>query len=186
MRQLTIILFSFAVVGLFSCSADRQLMREARKVKYQSITISSAEGQKKFETINDLTPNVKPKMEQWYHWYQPHQIHKTAGNFSGRLLWGEYEDYFPDGSLREKGFFKKGMKSGEWMSWYENGQLKEVAEYKQGLKHGDYKSFDQKGNVMIQGVFKKGIYAGVKKSAWKQFVDFITFKKMRGGKKDAN
>lgn len=172
------------VFGLIGCSTDRQLMKDARNVTYQNITISSVDGEVKFRTINDQAPKLKPKMERWYHWYKPHQVHKTAGSFAGLLLDGEYRDYYADGALKEQGYFKKGLRTGEWKSWYTNGQLKEVADHKHGVKHGDYVSFDQKGNIMIQGVFKKGTYAGLKKSAWKGFVDFITFKKMRG-KKDA-
>ena len=173
------LLIAVLTLSLFGCSADRQLMKEARKVTHQSITISSQDGQLKFETTNDLNPKLKPKMDRWYHWYKPHAIHKTAGGYSGRLLEGAYVDQFVDDAMREKGQFKKGLKTGEWRQWYPNGQLKEVAEYKHGVKHGDYISYDQKGNTMIQGVFKKGTYIGLKKSGWKKFVDFITFKKMR-------
>lgn len=177
MKELCILI---STVTLFGCSTERQLMKEARKVSHQDITISSPEGELKFETTNDLEPKLKPKMDRWYYWYAPHELHKTAGGFSGRLLQGNYTEHYTDGSIKEQGQFNKGLKYGEWRQWYTNGQLKEVADYKLGEKHGDYKSFDQKGNVMIQGVFKRGTYSGLKKSGWKKFVDFITFKKMRG------
>lgn len=164
---------------LSGCSTEKEMMRDAREIKYQNITLSSVEGSKKFRTTNDLTPKVKTKMDRWYHWYHSDELHLTAGNFSGRLLDGDYTSFFIDGTLKEKGEFKMGLKTGEWMMWYKNGQVKEVADFKKGEKHGDYASFDQKGNVMIEGVFKKGTYAGLKKSTWRQFVDFITFKKMR-------
>ncbi|MBI1286284.1 MAG: hypothetical protein GC178_01785 [Flavobacteriales bacterium] len=174
-KILRAIVWLFPIFLVFNGFAQK----DPSKVKTQNITINSSEGKKQFRTTNDLTPNVRPKVSRWYYWYHPHELHVTAGNFSGRLLDGDYDSFYPDGSLKEKGEFKKGLKHGEWMMWYENGQLKEVAEFRKGEKHGDYTSYDPKGNVMIQGVFKRGTYAGLKKSAWKQFVDFITFKKMR-------
>lgn len=179
MKQIVVLILISASFILGGCTAEDQMMRNATDIKYQNITISSIDGSEKFRTTNDLTPNVNLKMTRWYHWYHPHELHKTAGSFSGRLLDGEYISYFKNGSLKEKGEFKKGLKHGKWMLWYENGNLKEVAEFKNGEKHGNYQSFDLNGNPMMEGVFKKGTYVGLKKSAWKQFVDFITFKEMR-------
>lgn len=149
------------------------------KVKYQQITIAKNTGDKKFQTLNDLDKKFKTKITRWYHWYQPHELHITAGDYSGRLLHGEYKEFFEDGSLKRKGAFKKGIKHGEWKEWHPNGQLKEVADWQKGEKHGVYISFDSMGNVILDGVFKRGTYAGVKVSGWKKFVDFITMKKLR-------
>ncbi len=153
--------------------------KDPDKIKYQDITINAAEGKRQFRTTNNLNPKIHTRTDRWYHWYHPHELHVSAGNFSGRLLDGDFTSYFKSGSLKEKGQFKKGLKTGEWMIWFENGKLSEVAEFKNGKRHGDYCSYDLQGNVMIKGVFKKDVYIGQKPTAWRSFVDFITFKKLR-------
>jgi len=153
--------------------------KDPDKIKFQNITINAADGKKQFRTTNNLSPNVRTRTDRWYHWYHPHELHITAGNFSGRLLDGDFIGYFKSGSLKEKGQFKKGLKTGEWMIWYEDGKLSEVAEFKKGMRHGDYCSYDSHGNVMIKGMFKKGVYIGKRPTAWRSFVNFITFKNLR-------
>lgn len=170
-------IFLFAVMLTTGLTAFGQT--DPDKIKFQNITISSSEGKKQFRTLNNLKPKVNTKITRWYHWYQPHELHVTAGNFSGRLLDGEYRSYFKSGSLQEKGEFKKGVKHGEWMKWYESGALSEVADHKNGQKHGDYCSFDPKGNVIIKGVFKRDIFKGPRQKWWKEVVDVVTFKEYR-------
>lgn len=172
------IVIAFVSMTLFVHSAHSQ--KHPNKIKYQNITISSAEEVLKFRTTNDLSPKVRTRNERWYHWYHPHGLHRTAGNFHGRLLDGPYTSLYPNGALKEKGQFRKGLRTDEWMKWYDNGQILEVADYRKGERHGAYVSYDPNGNTMIQGYFKRGTYVGLKRPGWDRFVDIITFRSLRG------
>ena len=118
-----LVLFYIVIVVGILIPALTKAQVHPKKVKHQDIVLSSVEGDKKFQTINDLDPNIRTKNDRWYHWYHPHDLHITAGDYSGRLLDGEYKSFFPKGDLKEKGEFKKGLKSGQWKSWYENGTV---------------------------------------------------------------
>ncbi len=80
-------------------------------------------------------PNVHS--DRLYFWYAANKIHSTEGGFSGRLLNGSYNEFYPDKNLREQGNFKKGLKDGVWKSWDEDGTLDSSSKWKNGLEMPD-------------------------------------------------
>jgi hypothetical protein len=75
-------------------------------------------------------PSVKPGL--FYYWYSAGAIHSTQGGFSGKLLNGQYTEYYPDKNLKEQGNFKKGLKDGVWNYWNQDGTLSGTATWKRG------------------------------------------------------
>jgi hypothetical protein len=75
-------------------------------------------------------PSVRPGL--FYYWYSAGAIHSTQGGFSGKLLNGEYTEYYPDRNLKEQGHFKKGVKDGVWHSWNEDGTLAATVTWRDG------------------------------------------------------
>src|SRR4051812_435661 len=55
-----------------------------------------------------------PRTDRSYYWYGSNAVHITQGGYSGKLLHGKYQEYYPDKSLREQGEFQKGLKEGTW------------------------------------------------------------------------
>lgn len=74
--------------------------------------------------------SIKPLL--LYYWYSANTIHISQGGFSGKLLNGQYTEYYTNKNLKEQGNFKKGLKDGVWKSWNEEGTLTSVTNWKHG------------------------------------------------------
>ncbi len=92
----------------------------------------------------------------WYNWYAQHDIKETKGGFDGKLLHGQYTEFYASKDLKKKGIIKNGLKTGKWKSWHKNGQLSEIWHYKNGLKHGKFIQFNEQGNYTSKGKYIKG------------------------------
>jgi len=101
--------------------------------------------------VADIDPVLSPpsaKSGLFYYWYGANEIHITQGGFSGKLLNGQYTEYYPNKSLKEQGLFKKGLKNGLWKSWNTDGLLLAVSKWKNGIQLSDQKrSIWQKINI---------------------------------------
>ena len=60
---------------------------------------------------------------KFYYWYKAQGVKATQGESSGILLHGEFESFYENDQLHDKGDFKRGLKCGEWLHWRENGTL---------------------------------------------------------------
>ncbi|WP_259071779.1 toxin-antitoxin system YwqK family antitoxin [Mucilaginibacter sp. X4EP1] len=87
--------------------------------------------------INEVSAVPSPKANLVYYWYYANGIHSTQGGFSGKLLDGQYSEFYLSKNLKEQGFFKKGLKQGPWKSWNEDGTLKEQTKWKNGVLVAD-------------------------------------------------
>jgi hypothetical protein len=103
----------------------------------------------------------------WYCWYAQHDIKETRGGFDGKVLHGEYTEFYGTKELKKKGYFKNGMKTGKWKSWYINGQLFEIAYYKHGLRNGKFYRYNELGTLVTEGKYRKGVLV-VKKEKQKK------------------
>jgi hypothetical protein len=100
---------------------------------------------------------VKVSDKYWYNWYAQHDIKETRGGFDGKLLHGQYTEYYESKDLKKKGILKKGLKRGKWKSWYKNGQISEIVYYKNGLKDGKFILFTSSGKQIEKGKYNKGV-----------------------------
>lgn len=69
---------------------------------------------------------------------------------------GEYEKYYGNGQLLEKGTYKDGLKEGPCELYHENGQLREKCTYKDGKKEGLYKEYDKNGQLREKSNYRDG------------------------------
>ncbi len=129
--------------------------------------------------------NVKVSDKYWYNWYAQHDIKETKGGFDGKLLHGEYTEYYDTKDLKRKGIVKKGLKKGKWKSWYKNGQISEITYYKNGLRHGKYVRYTSTGALATKGKYKKGILV-VKKIRKKETKDTLATEKKSEKKSKKN
>jgi antitoxin component YwqK of YwqJK toxin-antitoxin module len=90
--------------------------------------------------------NSEPDLynDRFYFWYSSNRIHSTQGGYSGRLLNGNYKEFYPGKALKEEGYFKEGLKDGIWKSWNEYGNLVEQYTWKKGLLSGKFIRCDEK------------------------------------------
>jgi hypothetical protein len=103
--------------------------------------------------------NSEPDLynDRFYFWYSSNRIHSTQGGYSGRLLNGNYKEFYPGKALKEEGYFKEGLKDGIWKSWNEYGNLVEQYTWKKGLLSGKFIRCDEKGYIRQSGKYRNGI-----------------------------
>lgn len=118
------------------------------------VTIHTEDHHKIIFQTKELRKKTSP--ENTYFWYASRKIHETQGDYSGKLLHGDYAHYYADNDLAYKGQFKKGLKTGTWTEWNEDGILKKQSRWKKGQETGAYSLFDEKGNTVEMGQLKSG------------------------------
>lgn len=75
----------------------------------------------------------KFKSDRFYSWFDKGRIGVTQGNYSGKLINGNYTEWYLESKqLKAKGMYKTGLKTGKWMFWDEEGKLKEVQNWRMG------------------------------------------------------
>ena len=95
-----------------------------------------------------------------YYWFSSNQIKVTQGGYSGKLLDGNYSDYYLNNNLKEKGRFDMGLKTGEWNYWTDKGILLSKVNYRDGILSGQFFKYDTAGNLAEQGSYKNGLVDG--------------------------
>ena len=125
----------------------------------REIVLNSADTIKKIR-IFIANPKVKIRGNKFYAWYQKQLVLHTQGAWSGKLLQGKYEAFYPNHNLLEQGIYEKGWKVGLWKQWHANGTLKEQVVWKKGLKHGIFELFDLNGQLLEKGFYRNGYLSG--------------------------
>jgi antitoxin component YwqK of YwqJK toxin-antitoxin module len=64
-----------------------------------------------------------------------------APPFTQCLMQGEYKSYFPDGTLREYGFYDSGLRVGQWEEWNDEEGIKSIGVYKKGVRTGEWRHY---------------------------------------------
>ena len=127
--------FLFVALSMFVLSAQAQKMPDAGLNK---VRISTADK----TIVADIDPvlsNPSSKSALFYYWYGSNEIHVTQGGFSGKLLNGQYTEYYPNKNLKEQGQFKKGLKNGLWKAWNGDGLLLSTTKWNNGMQLSDEK-----------------------------------------------
>lgn len=104
--------------------------------------------------------NVSILNDRTYYWFSGNHINSTQGGYSGKLLNGEYQDFYNNKNLKESGAFSKGLKNGIWKTWSENGILNNLFTFRNGRKNGVYAKYDQTGKVLEKGSYKNDLLSG--------------------------
>ena len=99
---------------------------------------------------------IVPDREKIYTWYYNNAIHTTAGNYTGKLLSGEYTKLLKfNNQLAEKGLYKAGLKVDKWYKWNRDGSLSEYTEYKNGMRNGVHITYADSNKYAYKGIYKK-------------------------------
>ncbi len=98
--------------------------------------------------------------EKRYFWYSSGQVRSTQGGYSGKLLNGNYKEYYLNKNLKAQGRYKKGLQAGDWSYWYPDGSLREQVSYKAGLRQGTFKEYDTKGGLKRKGKYRGDVLNG--------------------------
>lgn len=113
----------------------------------------------------DVAGRVQPRENAAYlqkTWPQngKYQLHLYTNNADNRIvrkavyadvalqeLDGPFENYHPNGQLKDSGCYAKKLRNGLFKTWYESGQLNSIFQYANGIKVDTGKTFTDKGNL---------------------------------------
>ncbi len=124
-------------------------------------------------------------IDKRYYWFSSNQIKSTQGGFSGKLLNGSYQEFYPNKQLKESGFVTKGLKAGLWKSWDRTGQLQNDYNWNSGRRNGVYHIYDSTGIVFEVGRYRNDLLNGKQKLFHGDSVKVVLFRngKVRERKK---
>jgi antitoxin component YwqK of YwqJK toxin-antitoxin module len=134
----------FILISICSISASAQ---EIPDYGLNKIRINDPDKSIVAETI-PIKDNPAVKSNLFYYWYSANLIHSTQGGYSGKLLNGQYSEFYLNKNLKVQGAFKTGLKNGVWKNWNSDGTINKVQTWKNGVLIPDGQpSFWQKLNI---------------------------------------
>ncbi|MBR9830575.1 toxin-antitoxin system YwqK family antitoxin [Acidiluteibacter ferrifornacis] len=74
---------------------------------------------------------------------------------------GIFQETYPNGKLKIKGYLNEGKRDGVWEYYYENGFTWSKGVYKNGVREGYSMVYHENGVKKIQGEYKEGKAAGI-------------------------
>lgn len=143
-----VVLIASCVISLCVQSQSDMVFRE----------IITKEGKAKVNYYQN-NPNIHPAPLKMYSWIESGEIHRTQGDYEGRLLHGEFVLKNKESKMIQKGYYKNGLKNGKWKTWNDKGLLTEVKNWKNGNLNGLVVSFVD-GKTTHVNQFKKGKLQG--------------------------
>ncbi|HEY9197345.1 MAG TPA: hypothetical protein VIM77_13810 [Mucilaginibacter sp.] len=103
-------------------------------------------------------PSARPEL--LYYWYDANTIHSLQGGYSGQLLNGAYEEYYPNKNVKTQGNFNKGLKDGIWKSWNDRGMLTELITWNNGVRSGAFTRYNSEGIPVESGKYRNDLLNG--------------------------
>ncbi len=135
-------------IFILACSSHKTIPKEFSDDTYithlkkdDSLNISAS--------VYYFTPDIKFRTDHRYYWLDKDSIIQTYSNFSGKLLHGPYEEFYPNDQLYIKGQFKNGLKTGKWYYWDKGGVLKRTEEWALWGKKIKTKTFGSSPNEIL-------------------------------------
>lgn len=98
----------------------------------KKIPINNIDGSKVTIEVSKKTKKIKAKQNRIYHWMKAKKVMETQGGYSGKLLHGEYLEFYKNHQLKAKGTFKNGLKKGIWTYWDKVGKITTIEKWRKG------------------------------------------------------
>ncbi|MDN3588080.1 hypothetical protein QWY86_15460 [Pedobacter aquatilis] len=116
--------------------------------------------------------------DKTYYWYANNTISSTQGGFDGKLLHGQYNEFYADKNLKVQGNFENGLKVAIWKNWSDGGLLKEIIEFKNGVMDGNFFRYNSHGLLEEEGRYKLGkLHGKVRRYRGKDSIEVLLFKR---------
>lgn len=115
---------------------------------------------------------VRAKSNVVYYWFKGGAIHTSEEGIAGELLNEEFDKYYLNNQLAEKGVFRNGKKVGLWKTWHPNGMLATEQEWAGGQKNGNFIAYNENGDCIEKGMYR----ANKKQGTWTNLVTKTTLK----------
>ncbi len=129
MKRIVVLAF---VVLLNACTSEDKPLTEAEQATADSL--SKVRQRRSSDSLKKLNPLL---------------ILPPDSNYTG-----EYEDKYPDGIIKYKGFFRFGERHGQWIAFYANGLPWSEHNYDKGKKFGPNIVYYENGKIRYSGFYK--------------------------------
>ena len=122
-------------IGLILTLAITSFVHQKQDLETREIILNNADTLHKIRILIK-NPVFSPNQKKVYAWYQKQTLLETRGSWSGKLLHGRYEAFYPNNNLLSQGKYQNGYRIGIWQKWYPDGEIQEKVQWEDGLKHG--------------------------------------------------
>lgn len=113
-----------------------------------------------------------------YHWYKSNKVLRTRGGQGGRLLHGNYKEYYLNKNLRTDGTMRNGLKVGKWMYWHDNGMIARIDRYRCGRLRGRAIEYSRDGHLIATIKYRRGMKSGKERHFDDgQLVEWVKYKR---------
>ncbi len=75
--------------------------------------------------------------------------------FHEGLQHGLYMNYYPEGNIKDSGYYKNGLRDGLWIEWLDEGAIKSTGAYHHGYRKGDWKFYNRNGKLLYLKTFNR-------------------------------
>jgi hypothetical protein len=150
--------YFYLLLGLLGINA---VFGQAEMSDRRTIIVRDSSLAMKVQILNHTPTRFRCRNKLTYYYHHKDRIHQSQGGYTGSLLDGDWESYFPSNLLSSQGCFEKGLKSGTWRYWYANGRLQREEHWKNGRLHGPFTEFSMNGQPSKQGRYRLGLLHGV-------------------------
>lgn len=142
------LLLSFLILKSFWISAQKFEIENKFHIKQDDKSIV-------FHVLDaDDSQLKKYNSKKYYYWFKSQKVLVTQGGSSGSLLNGDYESFYKNNQLAEKGLFKKGLKDGLWKFWNQQGILIHQENWSRGIQTGKQLYYNENGLIQKTIIFK--------------------------------
>ena len=81
-------------------------------------------------------------------------------SYDGNRAHGEYETYYPDGTVETKGRYNYGDRIGEWSWYFDDGSISCKGQYEYGYRTGEWNWYYKNGKISKTKVYENGSAVG--------------------------
>lgn len=86
-------------------------------------------------------------------WYRGGRVLKSSYTYEGGIRHGEYQLYYPDSTLQERGEYRFGLRHGRYAQFHPNGEPHVEGMYEDGRKSGDFSVYSDNGMHVQKGPY---------------------------------
>ncbi len=80
-----------------------------------------------------LFKNRNQSLTKYFYWFENDKLFQTQGNFSGKLLHGNYIEKYSSGQIKIKGKMEYGLKDKLWLSYFDTGKIERAETWDKGI-----------------------------------------------------
>jgi antitoxin component YwqK of YwqJK toxin-antitoxin module len=124
-----------------------EINRNNSRIYFYQLSSMMAFRNRNFESFSNATSSFSSLPAEKMKYHPP---------FKYCLHHGLFMNFYPNGALKDSGYYKDGLKDGLWNEYFNNGQLGAQGSYFHGVKHGGWKYLNREGKLVMLAEFHHG------------------------------